>query len=90
MQLGEVLILCEISHKILSMRGVISAIDAAVKWNIKNRRVALLCKEGRIPGAYKIGSSWAIPANAEKPADARIRSGKYIKKGKKTYGGKTG
>ena len=64
------------------MSEYISAIDAAGKWNIKNRRVALLCKEGRIPGAYKIGSSWAIPANAEKPADARIKSGKYIKREK--------
>ena len=28
----------------------------------------------------KVDSSWVIPADAEKPVDARIRSGKYIKK----------
>ena len=33
----------------------------------------------RIPGATKIGSYWAIPADAEKPNDERIKSGKYIK-----------
>ena len=37
--------------------------------------------EGRILGATKIGSYWAISADAEKPNDKRIKSGKYIKKG---------
>ena len=67
------------------MPDYLSAIDTAAKWGITMRRVALLCEQGRIPGAYKIGSSWAIPSNAEKPADARIKSGKYIKE--KTDGG---
>ena len=31
----------------------------------------------------RVGSYWAIPADAEKPKDARIRSGKYIKNTKK-------
>lgn len=38
-----------------------------------------LCIEGRIPGALKIGSYWAIPEDAEKPKDKRVRRGKYIK-----------
>ena len=38
-----------------------------------------LCNAGRISGATKIGSYWAIPADAEKPADARIKSGRYVK-----------
>ena len=33
----------------------------------------------RIPGAQRAGSRWIIPADAEKPTDARIKSGKYIK-----------
>lgn len=49
------------------------------KWGISGRRVNILCSEGRIPGATKIGFYWAIPADAEKPKDARIKSGKYIK-----------
>ena len=28
----------------------------------------------------RIGHSWAIPEDAPKPTDARIKSGKYIKK----------
>ena len=31
-------------------------------------------------GAVKIGNQWAIPDNESKPVDARIKSGKYIKK----------
>ena len=49
------------------------------KWGISVRRIQVLCVEQRIPGAVKIGYSWAIPADAEKPKDARIKSGKYIK-----------
>lgn len=49
------------------------------KWGISTRRIQLLCAEGRIKGATKIGSYWAIPASAEKPKDERVKSGKYIK-----------
>ena len=35
--------------------------------------------EERIPGAVKIGNRWAIPDDEPKPADARIKSGKYVK-----------
>lgn len=52
----------------------------AEKWGLGVRRIQTLCVEGRIPGATKIGSYWAIPADAEKPEDARIKSGKYRKK----------
>ena len=49
------------------------------KWGISVRRIQVLCSENRIPGATKIGSYWAIPADAEKPNDERIKSGRYIK-----------
>ena len=49
------------------------------KWGISIRRIQVLCAENRIPGATKIGSYWAIPADAENPNDERIKSGKYIK-----------
>ena len=48
------------------------------KWGLSTRRINVLCSEGRIPGATKIGCYWVIPAEAEKPKDARIKSGKYI------------
>lgn len=53
--------------------------QTAEKWGISKRRIQILCAENRIPGAMKIDYSWVIPADAEKPADARIKSGKYIK-----------
>ena len=53
--------------------------QAAEKWGISHRRVGILCKENRIPGAQRAGGRWIIPEDAEKPADARIKSGKYVK-----------
>lgn len=50
------------------------------KWGVSVRRIQTLCITGRIPGATKIGSYWAIPADAEKPKDERIKTGRYIKK----------
>lgn len=49
------------------------------KWGICARRVQTLCTEGRIEGAQRVGHQWIIPANALKPKDARVKSGKYIK-----------
>lgn len=52
--------------------------DAAEKWNISKRRIQILCADGRIPGAERLGYCWAIPKDAQKPADARVKSGRYI------------
>lgn len=49
------------------------------RWGISTRRIQILCNEGRVPGATKVGSYWVIPADAEKPDDKRVKSGKYIK-----------
>lgn len=57
----------------------LSVTQTAEKWGISTRRIQILCGEDRIPGAVRIGYSWAIPDDVEKPADARIKSGKYIK-----------
>lgn len=57
----------------------LSISQTAEKWGITRRRIQRLCSEGRIPGATKIGSYWAVPANAEKPKDERVKSGRYIK-----------
>ena len=53
--------------------------DAAKLWNISERRVSALCKNGQIKGAVKQGKSWLIPIDAEKPTDGRIKSGAYVK-----------
>lgn len=57
----------------------LSISQVAEKWRLSTRRINVLCSEGRILGATKIGSYWAIPADAEKPADARIKNGRYVK-----------
>lgn len=55
--------------------------EAAKLWNLTERRVASLCKEGKIEGARKQGRTWLIPADTRKPIDNRVKSGAY----KKTY-----
>ena len=50
-----------------------TASQAASKWNISQRRVQVLCSEGRIEGVFKLGENWAIPEDSEKPADGRIK-----------------
>lgn len=47
--------------------------EASEKWNITERRINVLCKEGRIPGAYKDNKRWLIPNKTEKPADKRLK-----------------
>lgn len=58
----------------------ISPKEAAARWCISQRRVLILCEEGRIEGALRHSRVWLIPETAKKPADARIKSGRYIKK----------
>lgn len=48
-----------------------SAREAADKWGISQRRVAVLCSEQRIKDATMVGNMWIIPSSAEKPIDAR-------------------
>ena len=67
----------------------LSTFEAAAKWGLTPRRVGVLCNENRIPGVQRAGSRWIIPEDAEKPADARIKSGKYIKSKAKPEGGLT-
>lgn len=51
-----------------------SATQAAEKWGISDRRIRVLCSEGKIPGTYREGRIWKIPIDAQKPADGRYKS----------------
>lgn len=53
--------------------------EISLKWNISPRRIRVLCDEGRVEGAMKVGSQWVIPALAQKPKDLRIKNGLYRK-----------
>lgn len=56
-----------------------TVMEASEKWSLSVRRIQTLCNEGKVEGAIKFGREWAIPKENAKPADARIKSGKYIK-----------
>lgn len=48
--------------------------EASLKWGISDRRIRVLCSEGKIPGAYQEGRAWKIPVDARKPIDGRYKS----------------
>jgi len=50
---------------------LMTAREAATLWNISQRRVAVLCAEGRVEGALLMGNMWLIPQDVIKPNDAR-------------------
>lgn len=51
--------------------NITSSSVKAKEWGISQRRVAILCKEGRVPGAELIGNRWFLPEDAVKPEDPR-------------------
>ena len=56
--------------------------QAAEKWNISDRRIRTLCKEGKIKGLVQCGKVYQIPVNTQKPIDGRIKKNeayKYLK-----------
>lgn len=59
------------------IENYITVKEAAEKWNLKVRTIQEMCVSGRIQGAVKFGKNWAIPADAKRPKDRRITSGKY-------------
>ena len=52
--------------------------EASEKWGLSIRRMQEICVSGRVPGIVKFGREWAIPKDARKPDDARIKSGKSL------------
>ncbi|MDL2252788.1 Fic family protein [Ruminococcaceae bacterium OttesenSCG-928-I18] len=56
----------------------ISVQQAAEQWGLSDRRVRLLCEQGKIPGVVRVGRSYRIPADTVKPADGRSLRGKII------------
>ena len=68
----------QIGDKVMKM---ITAQQAAEKWDISLRRVQDYCKKGRIDGAERFGLNWMIPDGAQKPADGRRKvanSGEFV------------
>ncbi len=57
--------------------NILTIKEVSSMWGISIRRITVLCNEERIVGAKKIAGSWLLPKDVEKPADARVKSGKY-------------
>ena len=47
--------------------------EASAKWDMTERRITMLCRNGVIEGAQKDGKVWLIPANTPKPYDGRTK-----------------
>ncbi len=73
------------------MLNYLSAKEVAKKWNVSQRRVAVLCAENRIEGATRLGNMWVIPSAAQKPLDNRVKQNNppLLKPFVKWAGGKT-
>ena len=52
----------------------LSASEIATLWGISERSVRNYCAQGRIPGAFLVGKTWSIPANAVKPTRANAKN----------------
>ena len=49
------------------MNGYMDVNQAAELWDISDRQVQKLCKEGRVEGAIQFSKVWAIPSDTPKP-----------------------
>lgn len=54
--------------------------EASIEWGISDRRIRVLCENGKIPGATLIGKTWMIPDDATKPEDSRTSVQIYLAK----------
>ena len=59
------------------MNDYLTIKEVAEKWELTPRRIQKMCADGAIPGAIKFGRDWAVPKDAEKPKDGRVKSGEY-------------
>lgn len=59
------------------MTGYMTIKETAEKWGVSVRWVQTLCSQEKIEGALKFGIQWAIPNDAERPEDGRVKSGQY-------------
>ena len=57
----------------------LTTVELSERWGISSRRIGVPCAEGRIDGVIKKGKTWLIPSDAQKPDDARVKTGKYKK-----------
>lgn len=60
---------------------LMTATEAAMLWGITPRRTQILCANGKIKGAVRLGRSWIIPRSTPKPIDGRTKVAKQSEQG---------
>ena len=50
--------------------------EASELWGITTRRVQVLCDNGKVAGAQRLGYMWTIPKGTPKPIDGRTKAAK--------------
>lgn len=50
----------------------VSSTKAARAWGVSRSLVLRWCQQARIPGVFKVGRAWLIPADAKRP-ERRVR-----------------
>lgn len=53
---------------------LMTAKEASEKWGITVRRVQVLCDNGKITSATKLGNMWVMPKDTPKPVDGRTKA----------------
>ncbi len=59
-------------------KGFIIEKEYTAKYDLHPRTVQIWCSEGRIDGAFKFGTSWAIPDKAPKQKNNRYKNGEWV------------
>jgi hypothetical protein len=53
--------------------------EAGLIWGISARRATILCADGKVNGAERLGNIWVIPKGTPKPVDGRTRAARLEK-----------
>ena len=54
------------------MRGYVTSVEIAKRWNVSVRQIQLLCQNGKIKDASRFGNSWVIPEDTLKLSSAQV------------------
>jgi len=52
--------------------------EASDIWGITPRRVQILCDNGKVQGAFRMGRTWIIPKGISKPIDGRTKQARMV------------
>lgn len=57
----------------------ITAKEAGAIWGISPRRAQILCEQGKVACAERLGNMWVIPKGTPKPIDGRTKEAKTLR-----------